>query len=227
MVSEVMWAGRTDDEYPACVEHEVLVNRAFAGSRWTGLCPYDVGSLPDEVLADACATHPLLWRNGTADRSADYAPDEAFARYNQPLPSDPTAVTYTVQTFTDLSSARSFAARYAQWLGLEAEGIANLKLIATELATNSLQHTSGVCRLALWRQDGHVVCEASDNGRFDDPLAGRLPPPVDTAGRRGLFLVNALADLVRIHTTPAGTTIRAYLRLAGEPGGTCRCGVTP
>jgi anti-sigma regulatory factor (Ser/Thr protein kinase) len=218
MVSEVMWAGRTDDEYPACVEHEALVNNGFPGLHWTGLCPYDASGLSDEVLADARATHPLLWRDGTADRSADYAPDEAFARYNQPLPSDPTARTYTVQTFTDLSSARSFAARYAQQLGLSAEGIANLQLIATELATNSVEHTSGVCRLALWRHNGHVVCAASDNGRFDDPLAGRLLPPVDTAGSRGLFLVNALADLVRTHTTSAGTTIRAYLRLSGEPG---------
>ncbi|MBO0864680.1 MAG: ATP-binding protein, partial [Mycobacterium sp.] len=155
---------------------------------------------------------------GAADHSRDYAPDDAFARYNQPLPSDTMAVTYTVRAWGDLSPARSFATRYARWLGLNPDGIANLQLIATELATNSLRHTGGVCRLGFWQRNGYIVCEASDSGRLDDPLAGRRPPAPDAVTGRGLFLVNTMADLVRTYASATGTTIQAYLQLGPAAG---------
>jgi hypothetical protein len=50
-------------------------------------------------------------------------------------------------------------------------------------------------------------------GRWADPLAGRRPPAGQGVGPYGLFVVNTIADLLRTHTTPAGTTIHAYLRL--------------
>ncbi|MGH3564301.1 MAG: anti-sigma factor RsbA family regulatory protein, partial [Mycobacterium sp.] len=209
MVAEPVWPGRAADEYPACVQHEALVNTAFADHPAMGLCPFDAGRLDERVLADALTTHPLLWRAGSTQRSSEYAPEDALARYNQPLTNSTTGATYTVTKPTDLSAARAFAGRYADWLGLSADGIADLQLIVTELATNSLRHADSVCRLAFWEYYGQLVCEARDDGRLDDPLAGRLPPrPGDTDGR-GLFLVNALADLVRSHTTEGGTTIQA------------------
>ncbi|MGH3633370.1 anti-sigma factor RsbA family regulatory protein [Mycobacterium sp.] len=213
IIGEPVWPGRTSDEYPACVQHEALINAAFGERQARVLCPYDACGLDEDVMTDARSTHPLLWQDGAADRSPDYAPDDAFARYNQPLPRDAMAVTYTVRALDDLSPARSFATRYARWLGLDPDGIANLQLIATELATNSLQHTGGVCRLAFWQHDGCIVCEASDSGRLDDPLAGRRPPCVNAVSGRGLFLINSVADLVRTHATASGTTIQAYLRL--------------
>jgi hypothetical protein len=90
-------------------------------------------------------------------------------------------------------------------------------LVATELATNSLMYTDGACRLAFWRNDEHLVCEARDSGRLDDPLAGRLNPGSSGPASRGLFLVNAISDLVLTHSTTAGTTIQAYLRFDPSP----------
>jgi anti-sigma regulatory factor (Ser/Thr protein kinase) len=214
IVSEPVWPGRSSDEYPECVQHEALINAAFGERRVSVLCPYDADRLDADVLTDARTTHPLICRDGTADRSLDYAPDEAFARFHRPLNNDATAVTYTVRAVQDLSPARSFATRYAGWLGLDPEGVANLKLIVTELATNSLQHAGGVCRLAFWKHDGHLVCQAKDRGRLNDALVGRRPPPPEAVTGRGLFLVNTVADLVRIHTGAGGTTIQAYLRLS-------------
>ncbi|MGH3262856.1 MAG: ATP-binding protein [Trebonia sp.] len=165
-------------------------------------------------MADARTTHPWLWRAGSRQRSGEYAPEDALAHCNQPLMTDATGATYTVTKFADLSAARSFASRYARGLGLPGERVADLELIVTELATNSLEHANSACRLAFWRYGGQLVCEARDDGRLDDPLAGRLAPKPDEATGRGLFLVNALADLVRSHTTHRGTTINAHLRLA-------------
>ncbi|NUP14825.1 MAG: hypothetical protein HOV73_02890, partial [Streptomyces sp.] len=58
IVGEPIWAGRSSDEYPACVQHEALINAAFEGRTVTILCPYDVRRLDSRVLADAHATHP-------------------------------------------------------------------------------------------------------------------------------------------------------------------------
>ena len=218
IVSQLAWPGRTDDEFVACVEHEALVNGALEGYRATGVCLYDARRLGDAVLSDARATHPLLWSRGGLRHNGDYAPDDVLERCNRPLTAKPGAVTYVVRRSADLSPARSFAVQYAGWAGLSQDGIDDLQLIATELATNSLMYTDGACRLAFWRDDQHLVCEARDNGRLDDPLAGRLDPGSSGPASRGLFLVNAISDLVRTHTTATGTTIQAYLRMDPSPG---------
>jgi anti-sigma regulatory factor (Ser/Thr protein kinase) len=150
--------------------------------------------------------------------SADYAPDDVLKRCNRPLPVKPGAVTYMVRKSADLRRARSFAVDYAGWVGLSQEGLEDLQLIATELASNSLMYAGGACRLAFWRDEGHLVCEARDTGRLDDRLVGRLDPGPDGPASRGLFLVNALSDLVRTHTASTGTTIQAYLRFDPSPG---------
>ncbi|MBO0864777.1 MAG: MEDS domain-containing protein, partial [Mycobacterium sp.] len=105
VVGEPVWPGRAADAYPACVQNEALAGALFDGRAVTALCPYDAGELEEQVLTDARTTHPLLWQDGEADHSRDYAPDDAFARYNQPLPSDTMAVTYTVRAWGDLSPA--------------------------------------------------------------------------------------------------------------------------
>ena len=214
MIGEPIWPTRTALEYPACVQHEALINMAFEGRGLTILCPYDAAHLGPRALADARMTHPVLWPAGSPQhRSPDYAPRAALARYNEPLPSNRLAVTYTVRNPADLSGARRCATRYARLLGLSPGAITDLQLITTELAANSVQHANAPCRVAFWQRDGNLVCEARDTGQLNDPLAGRQPPPRDATGGRGLFLINAIADLVRTDTSPDGTTIQAYLRL--------------
>jgi anti-sigma regulatory factor (Ser/Thr protein kinase) len=218
IIDEPMWPSRSELEYPACVQHEVLLNRAFTGRDVTVICPYPVAQLDPEVIADARRTHPLLWQDGAFEHdNAAYAPEAMLARYNQPLASDATAVRYTARKLGDLGGARAFANTYAQWFGLSTDQAADLQLIASELATASLAQAGRTCRLALWRTDGHVVCEARDDGHPDDPLAGRRPYGSDSDRGRGLYVVNAVADLVRTHTTADETTIHAYLRLKEVP----------
>ncbi|OMB97046.1 regulator of Sig8 [Mycobacterium colombiense] len=212
IVSQLAWPGRTDEEFVSCIEHEALVNEAMDGYPATSLCLYDASRLDDAVLADARATHPLLWECGALLHSPNFAPRDVLERCNQPLAAGPGAVTYMVRKSADLRPARSFAVDYAGWMGLSQDCIEDLQLVATELATNSLMYTGGGCRLAFWQDDGHLICEARDTGRFDDPMVGRLDPGPCGPASRGLYLVNAISDLVRTHTTRTGTTIHAYLR---------------
>ncbi|GGM75361.1 anti-sigma regulatory factor [Lentzea pudingi] len=216
IVGEPIWAGRTDAEYPACAQHEALINLAFAGRDVTIVCPYDTSTLDERALADALVTHPVVWEGARRLKSDRYDPDDVIGRYNQPLPAVSDAVEMTIEGTADLRAARGFAVAHAHRLGLPDERMADLQLITGELVTNSLRHTGGNCRLRVWRHHDHLVCAVEDGGHLDDPLAGRRPPAQEQFGGRGLLLINQLADLVRTHTTRHGTTVHALLALSSQ-----------
>ncbi|MFI5681680.1 anti-sigma factor RsbA family regulatory protein [Streptomyces cellulosae] len=211
IIGEPIWAGRSDTEYPACVQHEALINAAFTGRAVSILCPYDTRRLAPQVIADAYATHPVVIPvgSGPAAGSEAYAPDDVVARYNEPLPllADVPAFTYDADS---LSQARHVATDIAAQLGLTGVRLQDLALVTAELTTNSVVHGGGSGALRVWAEDGYVVCEVRDKGRLADPLAGRLPAPRDQRGGRGLLMVNLVADLVRVHTGADGTTVRCW-----------------
>ncbi|GAA4156597.1 sensor histidine kinase [Actinomadura keratinilytica] len=215
IIGEPVWAGRTPVEYPACVQHEALINLAFANRRAAVLCPYDVSALDARVIADACATHPTVIDRDGERRSPHYAPRTALERYNRPLPAPPpgTAPEEFRYDIGSLPRLREFAYTRGAALGLDDRRAGDLELAINELGANSIVHAGGKGVLRIWPEDGHVVGEVRDDGRFTDPLAGRLPAGLSTDGGRGLLMVNHLADLVRLHTTPEGTAIRVYMRL--------------
>ena len=211
IIGEPIWAGRTPSEYPACVQHEALINAAFEGREVTILCPYDAVRLDERTLADAHATHPVVIPSGaTAGRdSVAYAPDHVLGRYNEPLAPAPDALcfAFTAQT---LSRARHVATAEGARLGLVDTRLEDLALVTAELTTNSVVHGGGSGELRVWAENGEVLCEVRDRGRLADPLAGRRPAARDQRGGRGLLLVNLVADLVRVHTGEKGTTVRCW-----------------
>jgi anti-sigma regulatory factor (Ser/Thr protein kinase) len=212
IIGEPIWAGRTALEYPACAQHEALINLAFQGREVTILCPYDTARLDADVLADAHATHPTVIEAGREYRSTRYAPAEIIARANQLLPAPQDAALFAFEA-RRLPAARHFAVEAAGRLGLRGERLEDLALAVAETTTNSVVHGGGSGRLRIWAEDERVVCEVRDAGLLTDPLAGRRPPARDQRGGRGLLLVNLLADLVRVHTSPEGTAVRFYLGL--------------
>ena len=210
IIGEPIWAARSAVEYPACVQHEALINLAFTGRDVTILCPYDVETLAPEVLADAEATHPVLIDGEGRRPSAGYAPADVIDRYNQALPVPDGA--FELARTTDLAAARALAHVRAAACGLDAGRVADVEVVVTELLSNSVEHGSGSGTVRFWAGDGEFVCEVHDRGRLGDPLAGRHPATPYQPRGRGLLLVNHLADLVRLHTGDDGTTVRAYFR---------------
>jgi anti-sigma regulatory factor (Ser/Thr protein kinase) len=212
IIGEPIWPGRSSAEYPACVQHEALINVAFAGRPATILCPYDVAGLDGGTVADARATHPVIIDGAGERRSAEYAPDRVLRAWNRPLP-ERADVEATPFDLDAIPVVRALAAARAAALGLGPSRAGDLELAVNELAANSALHGGGTGVLRIWAEDGHVVCEIRDSGRITDPLVGRRPAGMRTDGGRGVLMVNHLADLVRVHTAPEGTTFRVYMRL--------------
>jgi anti-sigma regulatory factor (Ser/Thr protein kinase) len=215
IVDEPVWAGRSTLEYGACVQHEALVNLAFAGRPVTVLCPYDA-RLPAAVLADAAATHPCVVEGGVLRPSVGYAPARAIDRTVGPLPEPPVATVFAFDG-PRLAAARRFARAEGTAAGLDDDRVLDLVLAVGELAANSIRHGGGQGTVRVWAEtapDGTelLVAEIADGGRLRDPLAGRRPATPHQLGGRGLLMVHHLADLVRTCTGPGGTTTRTYWR---------------
>ena len=213
ILGEPVWAGRTDEEYPACVQHEALINTVFAGRDAYIWCLYDAAGLAPDRLADAARTHPWIGTGGQVWPSRHYQdPAATTAEFNPPLPEPPAgAVRLVVRTGT-LGQLRQVAIAQAAAAGLPTGRVGDLTIALNELVTNSIQYGGGAAHAAIWVAGDWVIGQVSDAGHITDPLAGRIPPaPGHPAGGRGLVVVNALCDLVRVHTRPGRTTIRVQL----------------
>ncbi|RKR92526.1 anti-sigma regulatory factor (Ser/Thr protein kinase) [Micromonospora pisi] len=212
IIGEPVWAGRTAAEYPACAQHEALINAAFAGRCATILCPYDTGRLDRNWLDDAYRTHPVLRTAADAWDSPHYAdPITVADGFNLPLPpSPPHAETLTVDLHA-LWALRRLVTAQALAAGLAPDRVADLTLAVNELAANTVEHTGAGGTFSVWTTDKQLICQLADTGHISEPLAGRIPAPADQLGGRGLLLVNELCDLVRVHTRPGATTVRVHM----------------
>ncbi|NRQ36800.1 sensor histidine kinase [Nonomuraea sp. NN258] len=212
IIGEPIWPGRSPAEYPACAQHEALINYSFAGRHATILCPYDAERLDPAVLSEAARTHPVLRAGESQWDSGDYAPQQVIDGHNLPF-DEPAGYVSLRFDAGNLSSARLLAAERAAALGFTGDRLDDVRLTVAELGANSLDHGGGAGELRIWSTGQALVCEVTDSGHITDPLAGRSPVDPRRSGSRGLLIVNLLSDLVRVHTRAGLTSIRAYFDL--------------
>ena len=215
-IGEPIWAGRSADELMEYQRHEALLNIAFAESgAWKLLCPYDVDAVPDDVLADAQRTHPWVSEAmGTRRRNHCCAALATMAEHGAaPLSPAPKEVASVPFGFDAIASVREYCGGMARALGLRGERADDLVLAVHELVSNSVCHGGGHGVVRVWGAGGRVVCEVTDRGHIDLPLAGRQRPEPDRIGRRGLWMANQLCDLVQIRTSAAGNVVRLHQRV--------------
>jgi hypothetical protein len=217
IIGEHPWSGHPAREYPACAQHETLINVALAGRSVTMLCPYDVDRVGPQTLADAEADHSLLIDAGGKRASTGFSRPRVVADDNQLcLPALGPSFTFDA---TNQALAGQFACDHAARLGL-GDDHAELTLIVGELVARSLVHGDGTGTLRTWAERGYLVCEVRHAGHLSEVSADRpLADPRRPDGR-SLLLVHHLSDLVQQRACPQGTTTRVYLRLppAEEPG---------
>jgi anti-sigma regulatory factor (Ser/Thr protein kinase) len=211
-VGEPIWPGRSAAEMCEAARHEALINLAFAGMAATILCPYDAAGLPPPVLGDAERTHPVVLANGRPVPAVHYAgPGSVPPQCNRALPAPP-ATAETLRYQADLQPVRRLVASYSRRARLPTERAGDLVLAASEIAANTLRHTSAGGTLHIWHTKDEILCQIRDQGWIADPLAGRIRQPPEGRGH-GLWAVNQLCDLVELRTGQAGTTIRVHMSI--------------
>ncbi|MDG6108903.1 sensor histidine kinase [Dactylosporangium aurantiacum] len=209
VVGEPIWRERSDEEYPACVQHEAMINVAFAGRAASILCPYDTDRLHPHMVKDSYATHPVMIEQGARFPSDGYDPYGITDAYNLPLSEPPLGASTLRFEVDDLVKVRRAVAEVGLEADLPPDRISDLQSAVNELATNSVMHAGGSGTLRTWHDDVRVVCEVRDFGHVTDVMAGRLRAP--DGGGRGLVMVHYLADLVQRHTSQTGTTTRVHV----------------
>jgi anti-sigma regulatory factor (Ser/Thr protein kinase) len=208
-VGEPAFPGRRSAEFVECTLHERLLNHAFDdGPGWRLLCPYDRAHLPRAVTQGAARTHPVVSTADSRMPSSAYEPAGHVAAFAEPLRDPGDAVLSGRFGAEDLAAIRRTVGQWARSCGLPADRIEVLRLVASELATNSIRHGGGAGTLALWLEDGAALVQFTDTGTVADPLIGRLHPPAGSDADRGLYLVNQLCDLVQVRSSEEGTTVR-------------------
>ncbi|MFF9690336.1 anti-sigma factor RsbA family regulatory protein [Streptomyces sp. NPDC014623] len=213
IVGEPIWVGRTPAEAREATRHEALINLAFTGRPVSILCPYDT-ALPEDVLAQAYRTHPVVGDPGAYRASSRYTdPHEVCRDCDTPLPEpqDAVVVPFGAQ---GLALVRDRADRWAADAGLPPASRTDWLLAIGEATSNSVRHGGGRGTLRMWRADGELVAEIRDEGLLADPLTGRRrPDPRATTGGRGVWIMHQVCDLVEIRAAAQGLVLRLHMRL--------------
>jgi anti-sigma regulatory factor (Ser/Thr protein kinase) len=211
IVGEPIWVGRTPAESWEATRHEALINLAFEGRSLSILCPYDT-ALPEDVLAQAYRTHPVVGDSTAYRASSGYTdPHEVSRDCDVPLPEPHDAVVIAFGG-DDLARVRDDADHWAAAAGLSPERRTDWLLAIGEATGNSVRHGGGRGRLRMWRTDGEIVAEISDRGRLADPLTGRRrPDPYAPTGGRGVWIMHQLCDLVEIRAAARGLVLRLHM----------------
>jgi anti-sigma regulatory factor (Ser/Thr protein kinase) len=214
-IGEPISPSRSTAELVECHRHESLLNLAFADTPgFHLLCPYDTSALDPAVLDAAAANHPHIRQNGVARESARYAGLEPVAApFTEPLPEPSVRPRELAFRRGSLRSVRAFVAGCASSAGFTPAKLGDLLLAATEIASNSVRHAGGEGRMRVWREGRVLICEVQDEGRIEQPLAGRERPSDGQIGGYGLWLANQLCDLVQVRSFPTGNVVRLHMRL--------------
>ncbi|MFF0223439.1 ATP-binding protein [Streptomyces sp. NPDC004629] len=108
---------------------------------------------------------------------------------------------------------RAFARDMATQWGAPAETVDALRVIATELVTNSVLHSgSSEVSLLVTVADATAAVEVKDIGRWRERCRG-VGMPDQMVDGRGLRLVHAFSTTCRVQRSPQGTAVRAELRI--------------
>jgi anti-sigma regulatory factor (Ser/Thr protein kinase) len=192
-LGEPAFAGRTDAEYDEAVLHEELLDLAFATAPAFKLyCPYQssVGIDPTVTHSGSQALAEKTFRTALTD-----VPESAGRREVRAA---------------DLGDVREWVGAQAAAHGVSPDRTDDLTLALHEVCTNSIRFGGGSGVLSVWIANGSLICDVADRGRIDDLLVGRVMPPLDAIGGRGVWLANQLCDLVQLRSGDDFTQVRLY-----------------
>jgi anti-sigma regulatory factor (Ser/Thr protein kinase) len=213
-IGEPIWRGRRPAELAECQMHEALLNLAVDTDTplWL-ICTYDTATLPEDVVAEAHRSHPVVVDVRTHRGSTTYGGVHHLGRmFKAELPRAQVQVVVSHRTFggDDYAAVRADVRAHASSVGLAPEQTDDLVLAVHEVAVNSVRHGHGPCELRIWEEHHSLVVEVGGGDRSLDPLVARRPPTAADETGRGLWMANQLCDLVQVRSRKDGTTVRIH-----------------
>jgi anti-sigma regulatory factor (Ser/Thr protein kinase) len=188
-LSEQTYPDRTPAEYDEALLHEALTDIAFAKADHFRLrCLYDATAGVDPTSAAVDTFRTSL--SGVPERAERW-----------------------IFGLADLGEVRQWIDAQASSYGLSRDRIDDLTLALHEICKNSIRFGGAKGTLSVWIADGSLICDVADNGRIDDLLVGRVMPPLDGLGGRGVWLANQLCDLVQLRSGEGFNQVRLHTRL--------------
>ncbi|MFI5735716.1 anti-sigma factor RsbA family regulatory protein [Kribbella sp. NPDC051587] len=195
-LSESMYPGRSTAEYDEALLHEGLTDLAFSGDSGFRLC---------------CPFAAITGVDPTASHSGAEALAEKTIR--TPLNDVPDRAERWEFGLADLGDVRKWVNGHASSHGVSRDRMDDLGLALHEVCTNSIRFGGGRGALSVWIEFGSLVCDVADQGRIDNLLVGRVMPPLDGLGGRGVWLANQLCDLAQLRSGDGFTQVRLHTRL--------------
>jgi anti-sigma regulatory factor (Ser/Thr protein kinase) len=121
-----------------------------------------------------------------------------------------------------LQALRARVQAHASRVGLPDHRVEDLVLAIHELAANAVRHGAGAGRLRIWDLAGVLRCQVDDGPRASDdeavagathrddevksPHSRGVPSSWSAAPGHGLWVVQQVADRLRVMSGPRGTT---------------------
>ncbi|WP_427890850.1 anti-sigma factor RsbA family regulatory protein [Kribbella sp. GL6] len=195
-LGEPAYPGRGPAAYDEVLLHEALSDIAFATDRSFRLC---------------CAYETSVGIDPTASHAgADALAEKAFRTRLDDVPDRAERWEFGPG---ELGEVRQWLSGQAASHGVSRDRLDDLSLALHEICTNSIRFGGGRGTLAVWIADGALICDVTDRGRIEDLLVGRVLPPLDGLGGRGVWLANQLCDLAQLRSGDDFTQVRLHTRL--------------
>lgn len=110
-----------------------------------------------------------------------------------------------------LFEVRRLVERKAREAGFPPERVEDVVFAVNEVATNALRHGAQPARIRVLHDRGHLICEVSDSGsRIINPMAGRKPPAIKTAGGLGLWAARQMCEAIEFRSSSSGTVVSVH-----------------
>jgi anti-sigma regulatory factor (Ser/Thr protein kinase) len=219
VLGEPPWPLDSEAEIREWARHESVINLAFSDRPVSFACPYDEGSLPEEIIHTAESTHPSILRSGGSSDSSSYAPPEVFCgelNAEAPVRAGQPAMQMPFDR-GDLPAVRELVEQEAAAAGLRGVRLADVTLAVDEVATNAILHGSTTALLKLWREPGRLIWEVSDTGPgIRDPLAGQIAADPSALGGRGLWMARLICDALEFRGDGSGAVVALHVTLPGN-----------
>jgi hypothetical protein len=173
------------------------------------ICSYDAVTLSPAVVEEAHRSHPVIVDAASYHGSTHYTGrahvEEMFAAELSELVGQPIATVFTAHNVSRLYTYIKLELYVA---GLPIGAAGDLAAATQHLALNSLQRGAAEVTVQMWSQPHALICEVVDDTVIDHVLLGRRVPVDDE--HDGLWDANQLCDLVQVHSSSAGTTVRVH-----------------